>query len=316
MIEEDYPRTFEEFVSRFQSEDDCIDYIARLRWPDGFVCPRCQCSKAWKTSRYLMHCAHCGHQTSITAGTLFQKTRKPLRLWFHVVWWMMCQKTGASAKNLKDAMGFGSYKTAWAWLHKLRRVMIRPGRERLNGIVEVDETYIGGEEEGAKGRKIEKKALVVIAVEVEERKLGRVRFRCIPDASAESLVPFVQDYVEPGSITITDGWKGYASLGKYGYEHEVKKIAGSGKTTSDLLPHVHLVVSLVKRWLMGTHQGAVSSDHLPFYLDEYAFRFNRRLSTYRGKLFYRLMQQAVITEAVPLKKLLKPSTTEVISQLE
>lgn len=303
MTEEDYPKTFEEFIDRFQSEDDCIDYIKRLRWPNGFVCPRCQCAKAWKTSRYLMHCARCGHQTSITAGTLFQKTRKPLRIWFHVMWWMMSQKTGASAKNLKDAMGFGSYKTAWAWLHKFRRAMIRSGRDRLNGVVEIDETYIGGEEEGTKGRQIVKKALVVIAVNVEERKLGRVRFRCIPDASAESLVPFVQDYVEPGSTTITDGWKGYAPLGKCGYRHKVRKIAGSGEKASELLPHVHLVVSLLKRWLMGTHQGAVSSVHLPYYLDEFAFRFNRRLSTYRGKLFYRLMQQAVITEATPLEKL-------------
>lgn len=302
-MEEDYPKTFEEFIDKFQSEDDCIEYIKRLRWPNGFVCPRCGCQKAWRTNRYLMHCTGCELQTSITAGTLFHKTRKPLRIWFHVMWWMMSQKTGASAKNLKDAMGFGSYKTAWAWLHKFRRAMIRPGRERLDGIVEIDETYIGGEEEGSKGRKIVKKALVVVAVEVEKKKLGRVRFRCIPDASAESLIPFVQDYVEPGSTTITDGWKGYASLGKYGYHHKIREIAGSGKKASEVLSHVHLVVSLLKRWLMGTHQGAVRSAHLPYYLDEYAFRFNRRLSKYRGKLFYRLMQQAVITEATPLDKI-------------
>lgn len=303
-MEEDYPKTFEEFIDKFQSEDDCIQYIKRLRWPNGFICPRCGCEKAWRTNRHLLHCTRCELQTSITAGTLFHKTRKPLRIWFHVMWWMMSQKTGASAKNLKDAMGFGSYKTAWAWLHKFRRAMIRPGRERLNGVVEIDETYIGAEEEGSMGRKIVKKALVVVAVEIEEKKLGRVRFRCIPDASAESLIPFVQDYVEPGSTTITDGWKGYASLGKYGYHHRIREIAGSGKRASEVLSHVHLVVSLLKRWLMGTHQGAVRSVHLPYYLDEFAFRFNRRLSTYRGKLFYRLMQQAVITEATPLNKIL------------
>jgi len=303
MVEEDYPKTFEEFIVRFQTEDDCIDYIAQLRWPNGFVCPRCQYGKAWKTSRNLMHCIQCGHQTSITAGTLFQDTRKPLRLWFHVMWWMMSQKTGASAKNLKDVMGFRSYKTTWTWLHKLRRAMIRPGRDRLRGTVEVDETYIGGEEEGTRGRKIVKKALIVIAVEVEVGKLGRIRFRQISDASAESLIQFVQNYVEPGSVVITDGWQGYSSLGAKGYHHEVRKIARSKKKASDLLPHVHLVVSLVKRWLMGTHQGAISSEHLSYYLDEFAFRFNRRLSTYRGKLFYRLMQQAVITEAIPFKKI-------------
>jgi len=303
LINENYPKTFAEFIDRFKSEEDCIDYIKELRWPSGFICPRCGFGKAWNTNRYLMHCARCGYQTSITAGTLFHKTRKPLRMWFHVMWWMMSQKTGASAKNLSDVMGFGSYKTAWAWLHKFRRAMICPGRDRLNGVVEIDETQLGGEEEGNKGRKRVKNALIVVAVEVEEKKLGRVRFRCIPDASAESLIPFVQDYVEPGSTTITDGWKGYGSLWKYGYNHEIRIIAGSNKKASDILPHVHLVVSLLKRWLMGTHRGAVSSVHLPFYLDEYAFRFNRRLSTYRGKLFYRLMQQAVITEATPLDKM-------------
>ena len=301
MDQEDYPINFEEFINRFATEDNCYDYITSLRWPNGFICPRCQSTKAWKTDRNLMHCAKCGRQTSIIAGTLFQDTRKPLRLWFHVMWWVMSQKTGVSAKNLTHTMGFRRYETAWIWLHKLRRAMIRPGRERLCGTVEVDETYIGGEEEGTRGRKIVKKALIVIAVEVEIGKLGRVRFRQIDDASADSLIPFVKDNVEPESTVITDGWQGYSSLGKIGYHHEVKIIARSGKKASELLPHIHLVFSLVKRWLMGTHQGAISSEHLSYYLDEYAFRFNRRLSTHRGKLFYRLMQQAVNTGPVTHK---------------
>lgn len=207
--QEDYPKNFEEFIIRFATEQACYDYIASLRWPKGFRCPRCQSTKAWRTKRALMCCSDCGRQTSITAGTLFQSTRKPLRLWFHVMWWIMSQKTGASAKNLQHTMGFRRYETAWTWLHKFRRVMIRPGRVRLQGTVEVDETYIGGEEEGSKGRKIEKKALIVIAVEVEEKRFGRIRFRQIPDASADSLVPFVKDSVKPGSVIITDGWKGY-----------------------------------------------------------------------------------------------------------
>jgi len=250
-----------------------------------------------------MACADCGRQTSITAGTLFQGTRKPLRLWFHVMWWIMSQKTGASAKNLQHTMGFRRYETAWIWLHKLRRVMIRLGRDRLKGTVEVDETFIGGEEEGARGRKTTTKALVVIAVEVKEKKLGRIRFRVIPDASADSLAPFVKDNITPSSVVITDGWRGYASLKKHGYQRVVKNISQSGEKASDLLPHVHLVVSLIKRWLMGTHQGAVTSKHLAYYLDEYAFRFNRRLSTHRGKLFYRLMQQAVSTGPVPRQEI-------------
>jgi transposase-like protein len=214
------------------------------------------------------------------------------------MWWMMSQKTGASAKNLQHTMGFKRYETAWTWLHKLRYAMIRPGRDRLKGTVEVDETFIGGTEEDVKGRKTATKSLVVIAVEVENKKLGRIRFRIIPDASADSLIPFIRENVTPGSVVITDGWLGYAPLKKENYEHVVENISQSEKKAAEMLPHIHLVVSLIKRWLLGTHQGAVSPKHLTGYLDEYAFRFNRRLSTHRGKLFYRLMQQAVSTAPI------------------
>ena len=304
MEHEDYPENFEQFIARFSTEQDCCDYIFNLRWPQGFVCPRCRSDQSWQTKRTLLACSKCGHQTSITAGTIFQGTRKPLRLWFHVMWWMMSQKTGAGAKNLQHTMGFQRYETAWTWLHKLRRAMIRPCRDRLNGVVEVDETFIGGVEEHISGRKTETKTLVVIAVEVEEKKLGRIRFRVIPDASADSLIPFIKENVMPDSVVITDGWLGYAPLKKEEYEHVVQNISRSGEKASKLLPHVHLVVSLIKRWLTGTHQGAVSAKHLADYLDEYAFRFNRRLSTHRGKLFYRLMQQAVSTEPTSRREII------------
>ncbi len=305
MNQEDYPTNFEEFLERFQSEEDCQEYITKIRWPDGFTCPKCRSPNAWKTDRRLRHCSVCGHQASITAGTLFQDTRKPLRLWFHVMWMVVSQKTGASAKNLNDMMGFGSYQTIWAWLDKFRRAMIRPGRDKLKKLVEIDETFLGAKEKGAKGRTPGKKVLIVVAVEILDAKkpLGRVRFRCIPNASGDFLTPFIRENVESGSAIITDGWKGYESLEKSGYNHVKKKIKGSGKEASDLLPHVHLIVTLVKRWLRGTHQGGVSVNHLPYYLDEYAFRFNRRLSTHRGKLFYRLMQQVVATKPEPTKKL-------------
>jgi len=302
---EDYPKNFEEFIERFKTEDDCFDYIAKLRWPNGFVCPKCNSNKAWKTKMNLFRCSNCEHETSVIAGTVFQGTRKPLRLWFHVMWWVVSQKSGASAQSLKDIMGFKRYGTTWTWLHKLRRIMIRPGRDRLKETVEVDETYIGGEEEGNRGRKIVKKALVAVAVEEVDNKLGRVRFRCIPDASAKSLIPFIEDNVEPGSVVKTDGWKGYSSVRQKGYDHVIHKIARSEKEASELLPNVSLVVSLVKRWIFGTHQGNIGSRYLQYYLDEFAFRFNRRLSTHRGKLFYRHMQQAVITEATPLKSIIR-----------
>ena len=316
MEQENYPNNFEEFVDKFQTEKDCIEYISSLRWSDGYRCPHCQSSKAWITSRGLFHCSQCRHDTSITYGTVFENTQKPLRLWFHVMWLMMSQKTGVSAKNLQDSMGFGSYQTIWGWLHKLRSVMVLPGRELLNGTVEVDETYIGGKTEGKRGRGSEGKTLVVVAVEgidniVEkenekgyEKILGRVRFRCIDDASSENLIPFVWDTVKPGSNVVTDGWAGYNDLNSKGFKH-CKQLFTDSKKPRDILPHVHLIVSLLKRWLRGTHQGAVSSAHLQGYLDEYAFRFNRRLSTHRGKLFYRLMQQAVNNRATGIKELYK-----------
>lgn len=314
MEQENYPNNFEDFLDKFQTEKDCIEYIISIRWPDGFKCPRCQNLKAWITERGLFHCSQCKHDTSITAGTIFENTQKPLRLWFHVMWLMMAQKTGVSAKNLKDSMGFGSYQTIWGWLHKLRSVMVRPGRELLSGTIEIDETYIGGRQKGKQGRGSEGKTLVVIAVEGIDHinnnekdgyknKLGRVRFRCINNASAENLIPFVCDTVKHGSKVITDGWPGYNELSAKGFQHCKKIISSSNQEAHELLPHVHLVVSLVKRWLKGTHQGAVSAAHLQGYLDEYAFRFNRRLSTHRGKLFYRLMQQAVSNKAPGIKEL-------------
>ncbi len=315
MLPENYPNNFEEFLERFQTEKDCIEYISSIRWPEGFRCSRCQCSKSWITNRGLYHCSNCRHDTSITSGTVFESTQKPLRLWFHVMWLMMAQKTGVSANNLKDCMGFGSYQTIWGWLHKLRSVMVRPGRELLSGSIEVDETYIGGKKQGKKGRGSAGKTLVVIAVEgVEniqekedgkgyEKKLGRVRFRCVDDASAENLIPFVCDNVQLGSKVITDGWPSYNNLISKGYDHHKQTISGTEKNAHELLPHVHLIITLVKRWLGGTHQGAVQPRHLQGYLDEFAFRFNRRLSTHRGKLFYRLMQQAVNNQAPGIKEL-------------
>jgi transposase-like protein len=256
----------------------------------------------------MIHCSSCGHQTSVTSGTIFHGTRKPLLLWFHIMWWVVAQKTVASANNLMDFMGFGSYETAWSWLQKLRRAMVRPERDLLSGVIEVDETFIGGKEigKGKQGRGSETKILVVVATECVGKQLGRVRFKCIPEASGEQLSQFIEETIEKGSTIITDGWSGYSFLNKSDkYKHEIKIISGSGKKAHELLPHVLLIDSLVKRWINGTHQGCVSPKYLSYYLDEFAFRFNRKLSTYRGKLFYRLMQQAVNTSPQPFKKITK-----------
>ena len=208
----------------------------------------------------------------------------------------------------------GSYQTAWAWLHKMRRAMIRPGREKMSGLVEVDETYVGGLEEGVHGRHTEKKAMVVIAVEIHlPMGFGRVRLGRVPDVMAESLVPFVRGAVEPGSVVQTDGWKGYDGLQKWGYIRKKTILSFSPEPAHVVMPGVHRIAALLKRWLLGTHQGVASARHLDYYLDEYTFRFNRRTSRSRGLLFYRLLEQAVQTDPTPYANMIggKPLFSEI-----
>ena len=293
---EDYPRSQIEFEERFASEEACREYLFALRWPDGFRCPRCTCSKAWVTARQLHHCAHCGYETSVTAGTIFQDTRKPLRLWFRAMWYVVGQKSGVSALGLQRVLGMPRYETVWLWLHKLRRAMVRPGRDCLCGTVEVDETYVGGKKSGKSGRGAAGKTLVVIAAEDKVKAIGRIRLRRVSDASGASLTGAVKESVAPGSIVRTDAWSGYGALGSMGYAHRVVRQAA--EIGENLLPLPHRVAALLKRWLGGTHQGAVRASHLEYYLDEFTFRFNRRTSRSRGKLFYRLMEQTVAVSPV------------------
>jgi hypothetical protein len=241
----------------------------------------------------------------VTAGTIFHRTRKPLTTWFRAIWWVTSQKTGASALGLQQVLGLGSYETAWSWLHKLRRAMVRPGRERPWGRVEVGETYWGGSESTVRGREIDKKTLIAIAAEEDGKAIGRIRMRRIDQASGKELGRFVSDCVEPGSAVHADGWDGYGGLEGMGYAHEVTVLTTSKKSAAESLPRVHRVAALLKNWLRGTHQGAVSHEHLDYYLDEFTFRFNRRTSRYRGKLFYRLLQNAVALEPAPYKDLIK-----------
>ena len=305
MIEE-YPRNLLELEANFSTEAACREYLARLRWPDGFRCPHCGCDRSWPVRGVLFQCVGCGYQTSVTAGTIFQDTRTPLPVWFRAMWWVTTQKNGASALGLQRVLGLKSYETAWAWLHKVRRAMVRPGRDLLTGRVEVDECYVGGPEEGLPGRLNVEKALVVVAAQEDGAGIGRIRLRQIVDASAASLIPFVRDSVVAGSTVHTDGWQGYLPLKGSGYQHEVTYLKGNKKAASELLPRVHLVISHLKRWMMGTHQGAISHKHLDYHLDEFTFRFNRRRSKSRGKLFYRLAQQAVVIEPITLDQMIHP----------
>jgi len=293
----EYPMTFKEFNKQFSTEEQCRKYLYEIRWSSGFVCSKCkESAKAWPIGKVLYKCSSCGHQTSVIAGTIFQDTRKPLKDWFTAIWWVTTQKNGASAAGLQQILGLGSYQTAWTWLHKIRSAMVNPNRTKLSGTVEVDECYIGGEEHGGKrGRGTSNKSIVVTGIEILEGKnqLGRVRMKVVSDVSGDSLIGFINENVNTGSTIITDGWSSYAAVNKNGFTHVIPKkfeVAGD----ENLLPHVHMIVSLLKRWLLGTHQGAVQDTHLQAYLDEYVFRFNRRKSAKRGLLFYRLLECAML----------------------
>lgn len=302
---EDYPKTLMEFEKQFANEESCRDYIFKLRWPNGFRCPHCGHEKFWPIGTTLFQCIKCDYRTSVTAGTIFQDTHQPLTTWFRAIWWVTSQKSGANALGLKRILGLGSYETAWTWLHKLRRAMVRTGRDQLSGKIEVDETYIGALEAGVRGRKTNKKALIAVAAQEEGKGIGRIRMKRIHDASSQSLHPFIKDAIEPDSTVHTDGWEGYSGINTMGYKHRITVLQKNKESASALLPRVHRVVSLLKRWLLGTHQGGISESHLDYYLDEFTFRFNRRTSRHRGKLFYRLIQQSVITEPKPFKQMIK-----------
>ena len=292
-----------EFEKRFNSEEACYAYLSKLRWPNGVTCPRCNNGgQTWHTKRGLYHCKRCGYQISVTSGTIFHRTRKPLVLWFHAMWHITSQKYGANALGLMRVLGLGSYHTAWEWLHKLRRAMVRPGREKLSGTVEVDETYVGGDKIGKRGRGAEGKSLVMVAVELDnenKKKIGRIRLARVSDASSKSIDGFIGKNVEKGSIIQTDGWSGYNNLESNGFRRcVIKQTVNVG---TDPMCHCHLIISLFKRWLLGTYQGAVLPGYVDYYLDEYTFRFNRRKSRSRGKLFFRLVEQAVAVDPVTRK---------------
>lgn len=300
---EDYPRTLQELEERFATVEACRHYLHGLRWPEGFVCPQCGGRQAWPMKRGLWLCGQCRHQASVTAGTIFQDSHLPLTTWFRAMWHITTQKNGVSALGLQRVLGLGSYKTAWALLHKLRRAMVRPGRDRLHGLVEVDETYWGGEEEGVVGRLTQDKVLIAVAAEADGERIGRVRLGRLPGLSRESLHGFIAQAVEPGSTVRTDGLSLYLGLTAYTHDRQVQRHQPKGE---HVLPRVHRVASLLKRWLMGTHQGAVGHNYLDYYLDEFTFRFNRRTSGSRGKLFFRLAQQAVQVGPAPYASLLAP----------
>lgn len=300
-----YPTTYGEFGAWFRKDADCLDYLEWVRWPDGFVCPDCEAVDAWRMSDGRYKCGACGARTSATAGTIFDRTRTPLTVWFHVCWMFATQKDGVSALALQRNLGLGSYQTAWAMLHRLRSVLVRPGRELLSGAVEVDETLIGGcSAPGTPGgRTHDEKALVAVAVErLDPEGFGRCRMTVIGDASTISLRTFLKGTVETGSTVITDGWQPYREAAAELYTHQ--RHVAPGALGPQLLPGVHRVSALVKRWILGTHQGNVGGAHLQLYLDEFVFRWNRRKSRNLGLRFSRLLELAVNHDPVRYRQLI------------
>ena len=295
----DYPRTYREFVAMFPDVEACAAYLERLRWPGGFVCPVCrEPGTPWRQTRGRRVCPACRHHATVTAGTILDKTRTPLTTWFEVAWHVTTAKSGLSAKTLELTLGTG-YRAAWAMLQRFRVAMVRAERGQLSGVVEVDETLVGGVEHGGKHGRGTTKCVVAVAVEVQQPKgFGRVRMRHIPDASGANLLPFVRDTVAPGTVVHTDGWGGYNDLAKHDYMHQRTVLSSSGDPAHVSMPGVHRVASLLKRWISGTHQGAVTPAHMQSYLEEFVFRFNRRTSRSRGLVFRRLLEQAVVPRPV------------------
>ena len=289
----DYPETIQEFVEVFKTDKECYEYLIKIRWPKGFVCPKCNSIKHTKHTRDMTYrCSTCLKETTVTSGTIFHNRHLLLRTWFFAVWFMVSQKGGISALGLSREIGIKRQMTGWNLLKIIRKSMSQIGREKLKGVVEIDEVFIGGVYKGIRGRGALGKAMVLVAVEDRGKpKIGKVRMCIIEDATSATLLKAIQSMVEEGSTIHTDEFKSYAMLSKHNYKHEaIKK-----EESKDNTPLVHRVASLLKRWLLGTHQGGVHLNNLQSYLDEYVFRFNRRTSASRGKLFYRLIQEMMKT---------------------
>ena len=298
----DFPKTLPAFEARFPDEASCRAYLVEVRWGGRPRCTACGCERVWTNARGLWVCSQCAHQTSLTSGTPLHRTRKPLKQWFRAIWEMMTRRTGISGKDLQRLMGFGSYETAWTWLHKLRASLVRPGREPLRGSVQVDEGYLGGKAPGhERGRSTQGKSVILVAAEPG----GRVRLEHSPDATQASLGSFLRRITEIGSIVLTDGGTGYTTAAVAGRGHLAEKQNAQERSVSDALQCCHWTLSNLKRWWLGTHHGAVSEKHLQAYLDEFAFRNNRRSTDGVGRIAARTIQGVMSRPPLPYRTLVQ-----------
>lgn len=305
----DFPRNLIEFEERFATEEACVAYARGKKWPDGFRCAKCGGRESWPVrGRRVEECRGCGYQESVTAGTLFHQTRKPLRVWFRAITLWVTSKRSLSAKELSRQLGL-HYETAWHWCHRLRACVAASfGKEPLTGAVEVDETYVGGSDDRAHGGRslAGRKALVAGAVEVRGEHMGRARLEALSNATAQSLEDFAVRNLEQHAVAVTDGLASYAGLPDVGIGHQSHVIGKDSRNAIKVLPRVHKLFSLFKRVLLGTFQGSVSHKHLPAYLSEFEFRFNRRSATSRWLLFDRVLSAAPATRGLRLAQLTQP----------
>lgn len=301
-----FPESILEFQERFATDEACWQYLFDSRWPEGFGCPRCSGRKCWYLrSRGLVECAACKRQVSVTAGTVLHRTRTSLRQWFWAAYLMTTTHTGISAVSLQRQLGLSRYETAWLMLHKFRKAMVNAERTQLSGEVEVDEFELGGVEPGRRGgrQRSSKAVSVIIAVEVRGAGSGRIRMQTINDATAATLGQFVHDNVEPGAIVHTDGWPSYKPLAAAGYDHRPRSQLKAKRDgdTEPVMPRAHRAISNLKAWQHGTHRW-VSPEHTPAYLDEYAFRYNRRANPLAA--FQTLLGLGTAHQPVPRKEII------------
>jgi hypothetical protein len=300
----DYPGTLGELTRWFPDDAACRAFLETLRWPDGFVCPFCRGDASWRAGDGHFLCARCRKKTSVTSGTIFHRSRLPLTKWLAAVWLASAEENGVSALALQRTLGIGSYETAWAMLHRLRRAMVPPGSERLSGLVEVGETYVGARETGGGDRFVHGSAVVLVAVELAGADgLGRVRLGIVPDASRIQICDFVTRSVTSGSTVRSDGGRVGTELARIGFIHEERTNEPPAGRANLAQPGVYRIAALLKGWIGGTLHSGIAHDHLAYYLDEFTFRFNRRGAS-RGLLFYQLLDQAVHAEPSPYRELI------------
>ena len=290
----DFPKTATEFEARFATEADCRAYWIAARWGGKPACARCSSKRVWsERDGFLFECADCGHQTSLTSGTLLEKTRKPLKMWFRAVFEISTRRTGISAKDLQRIMGFGSYKTAWSWLHKLRAAMVHSDSEPLGPFVQIDEALVGG-----KGGPY--KELVLVAAEAN----GRVRLAHVENNDEGTLKRFADGQITADAHVVTDGLASYNENSLENRPHDMVVQTKAERRERDALQGCHWTISLLKRWLIGTHAGAVRDKHLQAYLDEFTFRHNRRKTNGVGRIAARVIEQLVVREPLPMRTLI------------